>query len=214
MQSHTPPSPLSDDLLGTLFRLLVSRVGDYAVFLLDPRGVILTWNQHAEEMKGYRPEEAIGQFFGILYSDEDQARGHPEHNLKCAAREGNYLEEGWRKRKDGRLFWASVEIIALRSEDGRLLAYGKIVRDLTARKQMEDQLRETRGQAERAAFAREEMLRIVSHDLHTPLTTILMSADLIERSANDEKHPTDLARHLLGGSSQLPEIAGPVRLCR
>src|SRR4051812_43744449 len=125
-------------------RLLVDAVVDYAIFLLDPGGRILTWNAGAARIKGYTAEEIIGQHFSRFYTAPDIARNHPAHELEIAAREGRYEEEGWRLRKDGSRFWANIVITALRDERGELLGFGKVTRDLTARRLSEEQ---ARGQA-------------------------------------------------------------------
>jgi PAS domain S-box-containing protein len=123
------------------FRLLVESVRDYAIFMLDPQGRVVTWNPGAERFKGYKAEEIIGHHFSEFYPPEARARGLPEHELKVAAATGSFEDEGWRVRKDGSLFWANVVITALRDEDGRLLGFGKVTRDLTERRNHEEALR-------------------------------------------------------------------------
>jgi PAS domain S-box-containing protein len=117
------------------FRLLVEGVKDYAIFMLDADGYITTWNLGAQRIKGYESEEIIGEHFSIFYTDEDVERGHPEEELRIAAAEGSYEEEGIRVRKDGSYFWASVLITALRDEEGDLRGFAKVTRDITARKE-------------------------------------------------------------------------------
>ncbi len=124
------------------FRLMVETVQDYAIFMLDPRGHILSWNLGAERIKGYTAEQAIGQHFSLFYTDEDRARGHPEWELATAVRDGRYQEEGWRVRSDGKRFWANVVITTLRAPDGTLVGFAKVTRDLTERKMAEESLRE------------------------------------------------------------------------
>ena len=126
-----------------IHRLLVSSVQDYAIFVLDSTGHIVTWNPGAERLKGYTSQEAIGNHFSIFYQDEEVQRGHPEYELEVAKAEGRYAEEGWRVRKDGSLFWASVTITALRNEDGSLVGFAKVTRDLTERKRSEETLRQS-----------------------------------------------------------------------
>jgi diguanylate cyclase (GGDEF)-like protein/PAS domain S-box-containing protein len=116
------------------FRLLVESTVDYAIFMLTPTGHIRTWNSGAERIKGYRAPEIIGQHFSVFYTDEARASGHPDNELRIAAREGRYAEEGWRVRKDGSLLWASVTITALRDRRGTLVGFGKVTRDLTDRR--------------------------------------------------------------------------------
>jgi len=101
------------------FRLLVEGVKDYAIFMLDPEGYVSTWNEGARRIKGYKEEEIVGEHFSVFYTDEDVEREHPEEELRIAAADGSYEEEGIRVRKDGSMFWASVLITALRDGEGR-----------------------------------------------------------------------------------------------
>lgn len=153
------------------FRLLIEGVKDYAIFMLDPEGRILTWNAGAERMKGYRPEEIIGQSFKRFYPEEDIRAGKCERELEVAAREGRYEEEGWRLRKDGSRFWASVVLTALRDPEGRHLGFTKVTRDLSERRKMEEE-RLRLAHAEESVRLRDEFLSIASHELKTPLTAL------------------------------------------
>jgi len=117
-----------------LYRLLVDRVRDYAIFALDPAGYILSWNIGAERLKGYSATEIIGKHFSIFYPPEDVKAGKLEYELSVATNKGEYEEEGWRLRKDGSPFWANVLITAIRDEDGVLLGFAKVTRDLTERR--------------------------------------------------------------------------------
>jgi PAS domain S-box-containing protein len=123
------------------FRLFVERVQDYAIFMLDPEGRIATWNPGAERIKGYKAEEIIGQHFSRFYAPEHQASGKPKRVLEIAAATGKYEEEGWRVRKDGSRFWASVLITALRDEQGTLRGFAKVTRDLTEHRRAEENTR-------------------------------------------------------------------------
>ena len=124
-----------------IHRLLVESVRDYAIFVLDATGHVRTWNPGARRLKGYTADEIIGRHFSIFYPPEEAQRGHPENELEVAAAEGRYQEEGWRVRQDGTRFWANVLITALRSEDGALIGFAKVTRDLTERKEAEESLR-------------------------------------------------------------------------
>jgi PAS domain S-box-containing protein len=126
-----------------LYRLAAEQTADYAVFLLDTTGHILTWNLGAQRIKGYVAGEIIGRHFSIFYPRDVLDRGWPEHELAVAAVEGRFEDEGWRIRKDGSRFWASVTISALRGENGKLLGFAKITRDLTERKLYEEALRQS-----------------------------------------------------------------------
>jgi PAS domain S-box-containing protein len=129
-----PRAPQSDQ-----FRLLVDSVKDYAIFLLSPDGLVMSWNAGAERIKGYTASEIIGKHFSTFYQSADARSGKPDDELRIATSEGRYEEEGWRVRKDGSLFWASVVITALRDERGEIVGFAKVTRDLTERKTAEEQ---------------------------------------------------------------------------
>jgi PAS domain S-box-containing protein len=120
-----------------LQRLMTEEIREVALFFMNTEGVITVWNRGAEEMKGYTASEAIGQHLSLLYTDEDRARGWPEHNLGEAAKHGFFREESWRRRKDGSLFWANISLTALRSHEGVLVGYSKIALDLTSHRELE-----------------------------------------------------------------------------
>jgi PAS domain S-box-containing protein len=133
-----------------LFRLLVERVVDYAIFLLTPDGHVASWNAGAQRLKGYRADEIIGQSFERFYTPEDYAAGRPGRLLATARRDGRVEDEGWRVRKDGSRFWANVVITALADDEGRLVGFAKVTRDLTERRRAEEE-RARRIAAEGAA---------------------------------------------------------------
>jgi hypothetical protein len=153
------------------FRLLVDGVKDYAIFMLDPTGRVVTWNEGAQRIKGYRPREIIGQSFEKFYPDEDIANGKPARELEIAIRDGKYEEEGWRLRRDGTQLWASVLITALRNPAGELVGFAKVTRDLTERRAAErraakDAQRVVAEEAARkAAEEREQELRDLAEKL-------------------------------------------------
>jgi PAS domain S-box-containing protein len=126
----------------SLYRLLVEQVRDYALFVLDPSGRIVTWNAGAERIKGYAPNEIIGRHFSVFYPPDALQRGWPAEELRLATREGRFEDEGWRVRKDGSRFWANVVITALRDEQGKLVGFSKITRDLSERRLHEEALRQ------------------------------------------------------------------------
>jgi PAS domain S-box-containing protein len=139
-----PGGPKDTTLEGSgLYGLLVESVQDYAIFALDPDGYILTWNAGARRLKGYTRQEIVGRHFSIFYPPEDIARGKTKWELEIAAREGRFEDEGWRVRKDGTQFWANVVITALRAPNGELVGFAKITRDLTERRDAEDELRQS-----------------------------------------------------------------------
>jgi PAS domain S-box-containing protein len=124
-----------------LLQLLVDNVKDYAILLLDTEGKVLTWSKGAERLKGWKPDEIIGQHFSRFYPAEDIANGKPEMELKVVRAEGRFEDEGWRVRKNGSRFWANVIITALRDKDGQLRGFGKVTRDLTERRAAEEKLK-------------------------------------------------------------------------
>jgi PAS domain S-box-containing protein len=126
-----------------LYQMLVEQTKDYAMFLLDTEGYVATWNLGAQRLKGYQRDEIVGRHFSTFYTRESIESGWPQHELKVAAAEGRFEDEGWRVRKDGERFWANVMITALRDENGKLLGFAKITRDLTARKLREEALRQS-----------------------------------------------------------------------
>ena len=132
------------DLSDELFRLLVESVSDYAIFILDPKGNIVSWNPGAQRLKGYTREEILGKHFSIFYPEEDKAT--PPWELKVATQEGRVAVEGWRLRKDGTRFWAAVVITAMRNKSGQLIGFAKVTRDLTERKESEERLRASEEQ--------------------------------------------------------------------
>jgi PAS domain S-box-containing protein len=133
------------------FRLIVQTIKDYAILMLDPAGHVVSWNEGAERIKGYTGDEVIGRAFTVFYPPDAVAAGFPQRELEIATREGSFENEGWRVRKDGSRFWANVVITALHNNDGQLIGFAKVTRDLTARREAEEQAR--RLAAEEAARA-------------------------------------------------------------
>src|SRR5262249_27346513 len=132
------------------FRMLVQGVVDYAIYMLDPTGVITNWNAGGQRIKGYLPHEVIGQNFSKFFTDEDRAAGLPARALETAEREGKYEAEGWRVRKDGTRFWASVVLDPIRDESGTLIGFAKITRDITERREAQIELQKTQEQLAQA----------------------------------------------------------------
>lgn len=124
-----------------IFRVMVESVRDYAIFLLDPSGVVASWNPGAQRLKQYRADEIIGRHFSVFYPEKEIANRKPDHELEVAAQVGRFEDEGWRIRKDGSRFWANVVITRITDERGKLLGFGKITRDLTERRAAEQRYR-------------------------------------------------------------------------
>ena len=163
--------------------LLIQAITDYAIYMLDPRGIVSSWNPGAERLKGYRPDEIMGQHFSRFYTDEDRERGVPAYALATALGEGRFEAEGWRVRKDGTRFWANVVIDPIHDDRGDHVGFAKITRDLTERRQAQDALERTREQL----FQAQKMESIgqlsggVAHDFNNILAAILGSLRLAQR---------------------------------
>jgi len=194
----------------SLYKLLIETVRDYAIFVLDPTGHVMTWNIGAERVKGYTANEIIGSHFSRFYPPEDIESKKPWRELEIAKRDGRVEDEGWRIRKDGTRFWANVVITALRDESGTLVGFAKVTRDLTERrraelKAIEDARRLAESQA--ANKAKAEFLAAMSHELRTPLNAIGGFAELLsmeihgpitDQQKEDLTRITSSQRHLLG----------------
>ncbi len=171
------------------FRLLVQGVTDYAIYMLDPQGHVTNWNSGAQRIKGYQESEILGRHFSQFYTDEDRATGLPRRALETAAREGKFEAEGWRVRKDGTRFWASVVIDPIRNAEGELIGFAKITRDITERRQAQEALEV----AQAALFQAQKMEAVgqltggVAHDFNNLLTIIVNSLDLLTRNARDPR---------------------------
>jgi PAS domain S-box-containing protein len=179
------------------FRLLVQGVTDYAIFMLDPAGHVTNWNAGAQRIKGYKPEEIVGKHFSRFYTPEDFDAGVPKRALETARETGRYEAEGWRVRKDGTRFWASVVLDAIRDEDGNLIGFAKITRDMTEKREAQLRLDESREQLFRSQKmeALGQLTGGLAHDFNNLLTAILGACELALRNIGD----ADKVRKMLDG---------------
>jgi PAS domain S-box-containing protein len=188
-EAVTPITPIGNSRLadavkhgGRIYQLMVESVRDYAIFLLDPNGYIASWNRGAQRIKGYTADEIIGRHFSTFYGPEEIAAGKPAWELEMAVRDGRFEDEGFRIRKDGTKLWANVVITAVRDDDGTLLGFAKVTRDLTERRANEQRaVADARrlAAAETANVAKSEFLTAMSHELRTPLNAIGGYTDLL-----------------------------------
>ena len=170
---------------------------DYAIFMLDPEGKVANWNAGAERIKGYTPEEIIGQHFSRFYTAEDLEAGVPHRAIETARTPGRYEAEGWRVRKDGTRFWASVVLDAIRGDDGKLIGFAKITRDMTDKREAQLKLEESREQLFRSQKmeALGQLTGGLAHDFNNLLTAILGACELALRNVDD----ADKVKRMLEG---------------
>jgi len=188
-------------------RLIIDGVKDYGIFALDSHGHVTTWNVGAERIKGYTEQEILGQHFSVFYLPEE-CPAHPDMALREATRDGHYMEEAWRCRKDGSRFWASVVITAQYDNSGALRGFSKITRDITDRRAAEIELRTAREEAEGASRAKSEFLSRMSHELRTPLNAILGFAQLLDMDSPAGQRPQ--VAHILRAGQHLLTLINEV----
>jgi PAS domain S-box-containing protein len=196
------------------FRLLVDAVQDYAIFLLDPEGRVLTWNSGARAIKGYTREEIVGKHFSVFYPQEAIDSRWPERELALAEKEGRFRDEGFRVKKDGSTFWASVTITALREADGSLYGFAKVTQDLTTRREAEERLqtlnRELRTRVQQLDEAR-RIVELRTMELQKLSGTLLQIQDEERRRIARELHD-DLAQHVTAVKMELDATDGHKQL--
>ncbi|MDI3560620.1 PAS domain S-box protein [Bradyrhizobium sp. Arg816] len=191
------------------FRLMVQSVTDYAIYMLDVEGNVATWNAGAQRIKGYAPEEIIGSHFSNFYTEEDRAAGLPRTGLQTAAREGRWEHEGQRVRKDGTRFWAHVVIDAIRDDDGKLVGFAKVTRDITERRQAEAAL-----QAAQATMIRSQKLEAigqltggVAHDFNNLLQVISGNLQLLSKDIAGNARAETRVQSALAGVARGSKLA-------
>jgi PAS domain S-box-containing protein len=186
------------------FRRLVEGVTDYAIYMLDPEGYVSSWNAGAQRIKGYRPNEIIGQHFSRFYTAEDQEAGLPAVSLQTAMREGQFEKEGWRIRKDGSRFWAHVVIDPIHGDDGQVIGFAKITRDITERKEGQKAL----DLARQALFQSQKLEAIgqltggIAHDFNNLLMAILGSLELARKRVPEDPRVTPFLDNAIQGAQR------------
>jgi PAS domain S-box-containing protein len=186
------------------FALLVQGVTDYAIYMLDPNGRVTNWNAGAQRIKGYLPHEVIGSHFSRFYTEEERARGLPERALEVAADEGRFEREGWRVRKDGSRFWAHVVIDPIRNDDGEVIGFAKITRDITEKMETQRAL----DLAREALFQSQKLDAIgqltggIAHDFNNLLMAVLGSLELVRKRLPHDPRITPLIDNAIQGADR------------
>ncbi|MBY5763273.1 PAS domain S-box protein [Rhizobium leguminosarum] len=186
------------------FRRLVQGVSDYAIYMLDPEGNVSSWNFGAERIKGYRPQEIIGRHFSTFYTPEDREAGLPEIALGVARTEGRFEREGWRVRKDGTRFWASIVIDAIRDDEGDVLGFAKITRDITEKMETQRALEQAREEL----FQSQKMEAIgqltggIAHDFNNLLMAVLGSLEILKKRMPQDLSLTSLVDNAMQGAQR------------
>jgi PAS domain S-box-containing protein len=186
------------------FRLLVQGVTDYAIYMLDRDGRIASWNSGAERIKGYTSEEIIGQHFSRFYTEEDRQAGEPQRGLDTAIRDGRVEKEGWRVRKDGTRFWASIVIDVIRNDSGRLLGFAKITRDISEKMKTQralEQAREELAQAQKME-AIGQLTGGIAHDFNNLLMAVLGSLEIVRKRLPYDASITPLIDNAIQGAQR------------
>ncbi|MBS1665222.1 MAG: PAS domain S-box protein, partial [Bacteroidetes bacterium] len=173
-------------------RLVVRNIKDYAIFLVDPEGRVMSWNQGAQQIKGYTEDETIGKPISLFYTDEEARNGEPFNNLQRAAEEGRYESIGLRKRKDGSLFYADVVFTPLYDDRNNLKGFIKITRDISDRKKAESDILGSLQREKELNDLKSRFVSIASHEFKTPLSVILSSTNLIEKYPETGMQPQRL----------------------
>ncbi|WP_414643956.1 hybrid sensor histidine kinase/response regulator [Bosea sp. (in: a-proteobacteria)] len=184
------------------FRLLVQGVTDYAIYMLDADGIVTNWNLGAERIKGYAPDEVIGKHFSLFYTPDERESGEPQKALEAAIDNGSLEKEGWRVRKNGEVFWASIVIDPIRDDAGEIMGFAKVTRDLTERQKVQAELdaaREALFQAQKIE-ALGQLTGGVAHDFNNLLTAVLGSLELVRRQIGDERQLNLIDNAIKGAS--------------
>lgn len=183
---------------GSLYRLLIDSVTDYAIFALDRDGNVVSWNPGAERFKGYKESEIVGKHFSTFYSAEDLANNKPQYELETAAKVGRFEDEGWRLRKDGTRFWANVVISPLRDRDGTLVGFAKVTRDLTMRKEAEEKARQLAAEtaAHKASEEKNRELSSLTAQLKAKNDELAVALDAATKAEQRERQARARAEQL------------------
>lgn len=194
------------ELRSDVFRMMVENVKDYAIFMLDVHGNILTWNQGAKRLNGYDTEEIVGKHFSIFYSEEDKKAGKPDREIREILEHGKVEDEDWRVRKDGSKYWANVIITTIKDKQGNLVGFVKVVRDLSERRAAEQR---TISAYEESAKLKSEFLANMSHEIRTPMNGIMSAANLLKSTPLNQEQQ-DLVDILLQSGDSMVKLTNDI----
>ncbi len=186
------------------FRLLIQSVTDYAIYMLDPSGVVSNWNMGAQRIKGYLPDEIIGQHYSVFFTEEDRQNGAPQRGLQTAVREGRFESQGWRVRKDGSRFWANVVVDPIRSDTGTLIGFAKVTRDITESVEAQRELEKARE----ALFQSQKMESLgrltggIAHDFNNLLMAVLGGLEIVRRRIPNDPRIVPLLDNAIQGAQR------------
>ena len=188
------------------YHSMIDEVEDYAILLLSPEGTILNWNKGAEKIKGYKEKEAVGKNFSMFYLPEDKATGLPNKLINEAATTGKATQEGWRMRKDGTPFYASVVITALHDAKGNITGFSKVTRDLTQRKKNEEKLKQYTEELEIQNDELNQFAYVASHDLQEPLRKIQMFTTLLEQNIDTPSQRQEYLSKIYSSAQRMSDL--------
>jgi PAS domain S-box-containing protein len=178
------------------FQVVVESIQDYAIYILDPNGIVISWNSGAQRIKGYEAEEIIGKHFSRFYTADDIRVNKPMRNLQIAAVQGKYEDESLRVRKDGSVFWVSVLITPIRDHAGKLTAFVKVVRDITERKKSEERLQESERLANLGTTA-----AVFAHEIANPLNGLSTSLQIVQELLDESDYANPLLRETINAAN-------------
>ncbi|MBL7933570.1 MAG: PAS domain S-box protein [Bacteroidia bacterium] len=169
-----------------LYQRMIEEIQDYAIIILDEKGIIQNWNKGAQSIKGYTEQEIVGRHFSVFYFEEDLETSLPQRLLQIAEREGRAVNEGWRRRKDNTRFWGSITITAVHDDHNNVIGYCKVTRDLSDKKAADEQIKAYNAELEMQNKELEQFAYIASHDLQEPLRKIQTFAGIIQEHIDDK----------------------------
>ena len=179
------------------FQVLVESIQDYAIYILDPNGFVISWNTGAQRIKGYSAKEIVGKHFSRFYTADDNRINKPKQNLETAAAKGRYEDESLRVRKDGSIFWANVLITAIRDDSGNVTGFAKVVRDITERKASEQRVQESERLATLGTTA-----AVFAHEIANPLNGLSTSLQVVGELLDDSDYHNPALRETIHGANQ------------